>query len=377
EAEAVRDLQRAASQWPDRVDLRLGLAELYRRSGYAQEMIDTLQQAIEANVTGASLFFGYGGLLAQLRQRATVINRFALIDARDRQLVRMVEEAAAAYEAGLELEPQRADMLQRLVLMLVDLGDERLWPSFERLVELDKTGEQVRGVVESFTLLEDFAEGIDVLEAAVAAHPDRADLRVNLAMALLLADEPDAAGEQLEQAQELTDDSPLMAEIERLFLAVDDPEFEIRLGEITELVEAGKGLPQRDIAYLEDAIDNAPLFLAPYLLLARAFINQNQADRALEVLLDAQQNLPDEPEVIELLARLLWDSGEKDLALDYLNNGLAVHPDDVPLLALAGRYLFEQEQDAEARALLARAESLNPRNRVLREVQSFIARQLD
>lgn len=376
EADALRQLQRTIARFPERVELRLGLAELHRRAGNAQEMVDALQEAIGESVADAALYFVYGSLLASLRQSGLVVSRFILIEARDRQPERMTEEAAAAFEAGLALEPERADMLQRYLLLLIERGDARLWPAFERLLALDDTGEQVRAVVESFVLLEDFDEGIALLEAAVAANPERADLRVNLASALLYADDTDAAAVQLEAAHELTDDEHLLAEIERLSLVADDPEFEMRLGELTELVDAGRALSSRDIEYLEAAIESAPSFLAVHLLIARAFVNQGQTARALEALLDAQTELPDEPEILELLARVLWESGETDLAFDYLNKGLAAHPEDVPLLALTGRYLFEQGQDEEARALLSRAQSLNPRNRALREVQRLIAQQL-
>ena len=225
-------------------------------------------------------------------------------------------------------------------------------------------------------MLEDVSPGLDILADAIEASPERVDLRVNYAVALLLDEQPDEAAAELEVAEELTDDLSIIADIERLFLEANDPEFESRLGEITELVTAGRPLGRRDIEFLDAALEEAQSFSQGYLLLARGYLNGESSSAALEVLLDGQNYLPEDAEITALLARVLWDSGEHELAFDYLNKGLKHNPDDVPLLALSGQYLCDEGQDEEARTFLMRAQSLEPRNRTLIETQRYISRQM-
>jgi tetratricopeptide (TPR) repeat protein len=377
EDEAYSLLEASVEDHPESAETRLALAGLYQAGQRIQEMIRVVQGAIEDGIATKTLYQTYAELLMELHRSVLLVPRFLLIDVPDRRLGYMIDEAIAAYEKVLSETPDDLVTQQRRLLLIIESGDTDLWDDFERLVRADTTGEYVRSVVDSFQMIEDVSEGLKFLENAVTRHPERYDLRVNFAVALLADEQPDKASVQLEQAEELTDDDAAIADIERLFLAANDPAFEVRMGEITEAIDARKEISDEDIDYLEAAVEDAPSFVEGYLLLAKAYMGQNEDSNALETLLDGQKFNPDDPEITEMLARLLWRSGESDLTFDYLNKGLAANPDNVALLALTGLYLFEDDQEDEAKEFLTRAESISPQNAVLREVKRNIAGMME
>lgn len=356
--------------------VRLALANLYTSAGRLAEAIEVLQGALVDGDPHAALYFYYALLVVSMRNNGIVLNEYVLTDTPRRQATGMVDEALVAFESGFALMPDRADMLQQRLLLLVEVQHDSLWQAFEDLVATDKTGEYVRGVVESLLALDDLEPALDILADAVDVSPERVDLRVNYAVTLLQAEEYDAAGAELETAEDMTDDPVVIADIERLFLEVNDPDFESRWGEVESVLASARPLGNAERVFLQDVIEQAPTFTEAYLALAQSHIRSEAMDLALEVLLDGQNILPEDASITALLARVLWQSGEHDLAFDYLNKGLAHHPDDVSLLALSGRYLFDTEQDDEARLMLARAESLGPRDKTLVEVKRYIAGRL-
>jgi tetratricopeptide (TPR) repeat protein len=376
--EAYELLEDGIDAFPESEGVRFALAAVYRRGGRVQEAVDTLQDALNAGMRSVPLALAYADLLNTLRQSNLTVPEAVYLKGAEREPDFASREASAAYHAVFELDPKNADALSRELMLLVELGeDERLWPLFEQLVALDASGEAVRAVAETFATLDDPGRGIEILEAACSANPDRADLHLSLAVVYLANDQAESALAELEQAEELTDDDTMLAEIERLMLAAEDPEFEMRMGEITEMVNSGRPADTASIDYLEEALEAAPSFAQGYLLLGRAYASRGEAAAALETLLDGQKYLPDDPDILEALARVLWEADERDLAFDYLNKGLARTPDHVPLLALAGRCLFETGQEDEARSLLGRAESIMPRHPALLEARLWIAQRYD
>jgi tetratricopeptide (TPR) repeat protein len=286
----------------------------------------------------------------------------------------MTWEAIEAYEAALETDPSNLNALYRQVMLLADMDEARLWPRFARLVEADESGEQVRSAIDSLYHLDDISPATHALQDAADRGKDRHDLYLNLAAAYLVAEKGALARAALEKARSLTQDEDALREIERLLLAARDPDFEARLGEITDLVNAGSSPSIRDVDFLEDTLEKAPRFGEVYLLLAKAYQLWGEPDAVLETLLDAQKKLPDDPDILEMLARVLWIAGEQKLAFDYLNRGLAANPQHIPLLSLTGRYLFENGQEEAARAFLARAEMIGPRHPALNDARVHIAR---
>jgi tetratricopeptide (TPR) repeat protein len=359
------------------VDPRLVLAELYRRGGRFSESIDAFQSAIEENITSPALFMRYAELLLLVDYQGWAVEEFILISPDEIESDFLAWEVVEAYKEALELDPGQVDALYSLTVRLVDLDDSDLWRSFKRLVELDQTGDKVRAIIESMYHIEDISPAINALRDAIKVESDRFDLHLNLAVAYLVTEKGDQAKAALEKARHLSNDSSVAADIDRLMLSAEDANFEAHLGEITDLIGAGNAPEIEDVDFLEASVERVPTFSEGYLLLAKAYLLWDESEAVLETLLDAQKNLPDDPDILEFLARALWDSGEEKLAFDYLNKGLAENPNHVPLLALTGRYLFENNQESAAKIFLARAEAIAPRHPALNEARFHIAKRVD
>jgi Flp pilus assembly protein TadD len=270
-------------------------------------------------------------------------------------------------------------VLSRQLLQLLEVDEfdaDRFWDGFKRVVALDISGEQVRSVVDALYNIDDMTLALYTLKTASQREPNRSDLHLNLAAAYLIDEDGDKAKVELKMARRLTSDPLIHADIDRLMLVAEDPDFEARIGEITDIVSAGNQLDTDDVEFLEGILEKAPSFAEGYLLLARSYGAWDELSSAIEVLLDGHEHLPDDPEIATLLARLLWDSGEQELAFSYLNQGVAKNPSYVPLLALTGRYLFEDGQQDAAKAYLARAELITPNDPVLIAARAHIAKLL-
>lgn len=357
-------------------DAWLTLASLYRASGRLAEAVDTFQRAIEVDAVSASLYTAYASVLPIIAGQGWEVSSYILIEPDQIRGDRLLWEAVAAYEEALTLAPTAtAPILSRLALLLIELeaDPQRLWTVLERLIEADHEGDAVRAVVDEMYVLDDAAPAIQALRRALGQMPHRLDLLMNLAAVYVVTDEGDEAIPLLKRALEMTDDPAHVADIERLLLAAEDPEFEVMIGEIIDRIEANNNLDDDEFEFLEDATERAPSYVEGHLLLARAYLLTGHEGTALEVLLNAEQHNPADPDICTLLGRLLWESGQHDLAFTYLNRAVEASPTHIPLLSLTGQYLFEDEQYDEAKAYLARAEAIAPRHPALIEARAYIA----
>lgn len=356
----------------------LALAELYRRSGRANDAVDTMQEAIEADAVSAALYQRYADVLIAMEYGGHTYDTFVLIDPDETRQDRLLWEAIEAYDAALHLDPANPALLSRQILQLTELDsdDKRLWARFEQIVQNDSTGEYVRPVVDAFYNLEDLQPAITALKKLTDQQPDRVDGYINLAVIYTFAEDNEAALDMLHKARELTDDEDVLADIQRLTFLAEDPDFEMRLGEISAVVNAGNDLTAEDVEFLEDILEQAPSFAEAYVLLAKAYIGWDEPGTALETLMDGHRHVPDDPEIIALLSQQLWETGEQDTALSYLDKGIRQNPQHVALLALAGQYLFEDGQEDAAKAYLVQAEAISPRDPTLAQVRVHIARLL-
>lgn len=393
-------LEESLSVHADHSASYLALGELYRTGNDVAGTLDAYQRCIERGVDSSEIDMRYADLLLLMdasniwlrngvvRQTASgreYVERFVFIDeeeldsneGQDAERDLLILEALAALEAVLEVDPQNIDALGSLALQQVDLNDPNLWDTFERLVQADSKGDVTRTVVDVFYNLPDIQPGVDILNQAANDQPDRIDLKINLSVALLAIDDGEKALKVLEGAATLSTDSRILAEIERLMLSADDPDFEARLGEIVDLVNSGKAPSPDDVDFLEDTLERAPRLAEVYVLLANAYRYWNEREDALNVLLDGQKQIPHDPEIAMLLARMLWEADEHDLAFECLNKALAHNPRHPGLLATVGQYLFEDGQEAIAREMLMRAEALDPRHSALQQARTVIARLMN
>lgn len=363
--------------FPTSEKLWLALGEFNAQGGQVLEAVDAFQSAMEAGAADTTLYLRYAGLLRLIDTNGWALQAYSLIDPAVVRDNLVIEEMIAAYDAVLVRDPNHAEAQALQLAQLVDVEDKRLWPAFVRLVELDDTGDHVRSTLDAMYHLEDITPALQALQSAVGRSPERADLHLNLALAYLIAEQEDQAITELVTARQLSDDPFLHAEIDRMMLAADDPDFEGTLGEITDKVAAGTSLSSDEVDFLEDAVGQAPSFAEAYLLLARAYRKWDENGAALETLLDGQKNIPTDPDIAEMLAQMLWNEKERELAISYLQKGLAHNPHHVPLLALAGRFLFDEGQFDDAKLYLARAQAISPRSPQLDAVRRYIAGALD
>ena len=384
-------LEETIVAFPQNVVSHLALAHLFMQINEMGSALDTYQRAIEANIVSADLYLKYAELLVLLdagnvalkvgagRTSASgrsYIEDYILIDESITEH-QLTWEAVELYQAALQIQPDDILTLSYLLMQLADLQSPSFWTYFPQLVELDLNGEAVRDVINTLYNFDDLNPAILILMDAVKEHPNNMKTRLNLAAAFLLVDRADEARQEIELVRSQSSDAQLNLDADRLMLSVDDTDFEQRLGDITEQIDAGNEPDLDDVEFLENALENAPQFSEAYILLADAYLAWDEVSDALNVLLDGQKHLPDDPEIGASLARVLWQSGEFQLALDYLNKTLAKNPVHVPSLALAGRLLFEDGQEDAARSILSRAEAIDPQHPALRGAKAYIANSLN
>lgn len=363
---------------PNSVFAWLKLAEVYAEGGLIEQSIDTFQTAIEHETVNKHLFRAYGNVLLMARSTDQPVTEFILIDVDKYEQDHTTWEAIQAYAETLKLDPSdvRARYARVLQLSEVDFEQIYLWDDFAKLVENDKTGEYVADVIDGFYDVNDIEQGVTAFETQIEENPERLDLYINLSALYIVGYENETALPLLQKAKTMTDDTSRLADIERLILTANNPDFEYRFAEVVSILDAGNKLNADDVEFLEDVVEQAPHVIDAHIALGRSYYYWDEIDEALEVLLDAQEAIPDQPIVIDWLGRILWESGERETAFSYLNRGIMAYPFNVQLLARAGQYLFDNGQLEEARAYLGRAEEISPRHPMLQQVRAYIARQM-
>lgn len=368
-------LEEAVQNHPTSSIAWLILADVYRRGGNVNKMIDTFQRAIEVEAATARLYRNYATVL-ELLSDENPLQEVILIDPSEYHDTLAIWEAISAYDEALLFEPDSITALQRRSMLLSDLANDaptRFLTSFEQLLKADQTGEAVRAVLDQIHDLDDYDALFDLLESAVEAQPDRIDLKVNLGVAYLAGEEFDLAGEEFDAVLEMTDNKAILSDVSRLVLSADDPEFESRLAEIESQTNANAVINSSDIDFLYDTIERSTFIADVYTILGKALHRASETEDGLKVLLDGYQHNPEDLELILQLGVVMWESGREEEALQYLNRGIKVNPNYVPLLATIGQFMFEDEQDDEARIFLARAEALSPRDPILAKARRNIA----
>lgn len=356
----------------------LKLTEVLAEGGLFLQAIDKFQSAIEQDAVNSPLFRAYGNVLLTAERAGQEVTSYVLIDLSEYDDYKVAWEAIEAYGEALKLDPTDVTALYARVLQLteVDFEQNYLWDEFAKLVEIDTEGEYIADVIDNMYDVNDIQPGVDALNKLITQYPERVDIYMNLAALHIAAYDGDSALPLLEKAKSMTDAVPQLAEIERLTLTAENPEFEYRFGEISSILDAANKLSADDVEFLEDVVEKSPHLIESHIALGQSYYYWQEYDEALEVLLDVQEKFPDQPLVLDWLARILWESGERDTAFTYLNSGIEKHPFNVQLIARAGQYLFDNEQLEDARKYLARAEEIAPRHPMLASVRGYIARKM-
>lgn len=358
---------------PQFADAWVTLALMYSRSSRVRDAISVLQMAIKQGITSQAIYAGYAQFCVAVDRQSLKINDFVLINPSEYPLRPTAWEAVESYGLAAEEDENRAQYLFNQVALLVTLDDyDVLWKVFAALVNADATGESVRNAIDELYALDDITPATKTLADATKQHPERVDLKLNLAAAYIANEEGARAGAVLNAVNHDSLLTEQAQEFDRLRLIAQNPDFEATLGEIIDKIAAQTALSEDEVDFLEEAVQSAPYYSEPYLLLARAYLLWEDDGAALEVLLDAEK-LIDDPDIIELLAEQLRASGQNDLALQYVERGLRKNMLHVPLLSLAGQLLAEHEAYEDAREYLMRAEVISPNSPALQKAREYIA----
>ena len=377
---ALAQLENLSESEPPPTVIVYVLANVYARAFRLSDTCAVYQDALAVVTDPAELALDYARQLTQLSESEQIITRLPLtttetvrFDADD-----ILREACAAYDIVLRAWPQNFAAQYEQLLLLLDLEPARFWEGFADLAAAPAAGEELRALIGELESYEgDFATGRQILQSARANAPERIDLRCAYAEYLLLMDERVAALDELQEARARIQDERHddIAEIERLLLAAGDAEFEMRLGEISASLRGG-AIRESELEFLENALESAPRQLHLYTLLATGYQRQRDFVSALEVLLDAREQLGDEAALLHHLGTLTWQLGEREVALRYLEDGLRTHPFYVPIFAQLARCHFSLGEEEQARKYIVRAESLDAENPSLLQLQAYIAQEL-
>ncbi|MGJ3237906.1 MAG: tetratricopeptide repeat protein [Anaerolineae bacterium] len=373
-------LQTEVEQRPQNTIAWLKFAEILAEGGLILESIDRFQTAIEQEAVNNDLFRAYGNVLLVADRTGQNVESFILIDLAEHHAGDyIIQESIVAYAEAIKLDSGDIRAYYARILQLAEHSDmqESLWDDFIKLIELDHDGHYTSDAIESLYNVSDIQPGVEALKALIEQNPERLDLYVNLAALYVIGYQNDLALPLLEDAKAMTDDVLKLAEIERLELTADNPDFEYRFAEIVSILDAGNVPKADDVEFLEEVVERAPHVIAAHIALGQSYYYWRETDEALEVLLDAQETFPNDPFILDWIGRILWESDERETAFQYLNMGIQAHPFNVQLIARAGQYLFDNDQFDEARQFLARAEEIAPRHPMLKSVQAYIARQIE
>ena len=285
----------------------------------------------------------------------------------------IIQEALAAYAIALEAEPRNFSIHCEWLLLLLHIDPQRFWLGFAALAKEPVAIEYLRTIIGELESYDgDLTPGKEALLTASQQYPE---MRCVYAEMLLLDGESARAAEQIRTARAFTKDRDGIAELERLALIAEYDGFEMRLGEIQASLQSGS-IREDDLSFLEQSLDTAPHQLQIYLYLAAGYRLHQDYPSALEVLLDAREQLGDQPPLFQQLSEISWLLDERELALRYLQQGLAAHPLDLNILVALARLHLNQGEEDQARQFLLRAESLDSGHPALTRLKAFIAREM-
>jgi tetratricopeptide (TPR) repeat protein len=386
--EAFDVLETGISLHPNDKEIWMTLGDIYMQQGENLSAIDVFQRAIEAGVATAELYWRYASLMDTLVEHQIKLNEGATrISAAGRPYVEQyifmdaradapsLRESCAAYRQVVGLDNTNINVIAGLVIRLLSLDEPDAWDFCAQLIDKDKEGITTAAVIEQIDN-SDMDHLRRLLQTASAKDPKALGPHLSLVRVYLALGEDDNAKRELHTISGSQIPLQIQPTLVRLRLLTDEPDFDIRIGEIQDVLDANGQVSSEDVDFLESVVEKEPLFTEGYKLLARSYLSWDEADHALEVLLDGQKTVPFDSELLALLAKVLWDEDQADLAYAYLDQGLNTNDSDAALLSLMGRFLFEDGEDDTAKEYLRRAEAADPLSAELSITRSYIANTL-
>jgi putative PEP-CTERM system TPR-repeat lipoprotein len=335
------------------------LARIHARAGRPAQMIAVLTKAADAGLADAELLELLGSAYIQTGQGALAVqtlDRAAVLAANDS--VALAQIAAIRLGIGdaggaerdltrsLELAPDRAGIGERLVMAALAAGDvDRAGAELDRLRQLPgaepaKLG-NLLGLVRMAQLDLDGAQA--AFEAALAAGPDFAAARLNLARVLAL------------QGRTADAEKLLRVQLDR------EPANVAALSEISTLLLAQKQ-PDRLAVLIEAARRAAPGNVGITLAMADLLAGTGETRRAYALLDAVPKEQAALPGVLAARARLQESLGLDGEAQASYRQELAANPADIQTRRRLADLLVRGKNADEAKAVLRKGLEASPGN---------------
>ena len=352
------------------------MIEIFLAAGHFSEALDTSQAALENGNFHPALAWQYAQLLISAETNNWEIEEVLLIDPEDHaESDHIALEIASALKLYLGHNPHNLAALQLALFYMIDGLDDELWLYFERLVQSDMAGDFVVEVVDRLIDLDDYGPAYEILERHLDSN---AYAYVLLGQLALATDDSTSALELVANCRSALSqvDDDLEIELQRLELAARLPEFAAVFAEVKVVLNAKRPVPNDHFEMLEAAVEIAPKMVDLYVILSRAYLSANDSDNALAVLQEAEVNAGVHPQIELALSQVLWSRNQKQDAISKLNEALRVFPSDVNLLAQMANYLIVNDQLNDARAYIARAETIAPSHRAIWQLRRLVAQRV-
>jgi len=301
-AEAREQLQALLATHPRDADALLSLGTIAREQGDAEAAQRFLKRALDADNADRAEVAYQLGVLAQQQGDNEAARRWLTQAADDGELLR-AELRLAQLDAEAGALADARQRLQRLRRQNPGMAARLLSAEGEMLYRARA-----------------FKEAVELLERAVAAYPQNADLRYNYALALEQAGQLEGAESQLRQLIAEDEDNAAALNALGYMLAIRGE----RLEEAERLIRKALQASPEDPAIIDS--------------LGWVLYKQGKPKAALTLLERAYEAFPN-PEVAAHLGEVLWSLGMKERARTLLESALAESPDDPTLKETTQRLL--------------------------------------
>lgn len=368
---ALNVLENAVSDAPEIPFNWLVLARFYGAARRPDLQLNTIKSGLEQHDSYAPLLMFYGE--TSLNYANQGISHGHSIQAEPLKNG-MAGEAQAAFDAAIERTQgdARNTAYIQLITARTLIPGANIWGALAELAEADATGTYTEHAISAASAQDDIEQALPGLIAAAEKYPEAGQVWRNLAYVQYLTGDNESAAASVQKAISYTSNVRVQGEYEILGLYTQDARLEAQIADIAERINAGTPASDRDLELLEWVAAEAPHYGEIYLLLSRAYRLEDEADTALEVLLDAEQHVGIDADVIVAIVDLLQEAEEDAVALDYVSKGLEAYPRNIRLLARAAQVAFTLGDDEGASAFLRQAHNIAPYHRELLRVTKDI-----
>lgn len=327
-AKADELIERTASESPDDPQVYLVLAAYRSRKGNLDGALEAANRAVELAPDDKRAKLQKAEILMELGYRG------------DRE--GGVEEARALLDGILAAEPTNPGAL---------LADAKL-----RLGAGDSTG-AIAAVQKALEARPQWAQAHYLLGLAYGSRRDFAEARNQLAQALEIDDGLVDAKQVLAQVHFRLGEWEYCIERGRQYLKERPDATQTRLFVAQSLVRLGRVQEaEQELGKIPEEQRNGEVNYA----LGRIQMAKNNLDQAHALLLTANEQMPNNPEILESLVRIEGQTGQLAEGQKRVADAVAADPDNAKLLQLAGRLAVADNRPDEGEAMLKRAIELDP-----------------